>query len=171
MSLPEQWSELDKGPNITLGEDNLSLILEKDLEKAEFVRTSHPIPINCTHHYFEIQILCDEGNEGISMGLCSKSNVSKVSSSLSPSDILGLESNNDILSPEISYRFGNTIGCFVDFEEGFSFFTIDGKIAWKFSSFSGQPENYYPTVRLRSAGAIITARFKEEECIFKVTGM
>ena len=69
MLLPKYWSESDKGSNIKIGDDKLSLVLENALEEAEFIRTSNPIPSGCLHYYFEIQILCDKGSDGISIGI------------------------------------------------------------------------------------------------------
>ena len=158
MLFPKHWSESDKGSNIKIGDDKLSLVLENALEVAEFVRTSNPIPSGCLHYYFEIQILCDEGSDGISIG------ITTADSSLSYEPI------EQIFSPEVKYSFGNTLGFYIDFEEGFNFFTLNGKIAGEFNPFYGPSDKYYPTVRLRSAGAIVTATFKAKKCQFNVKG-
>ena len=158
MSLPKHWSKVNKGPNIVIGDDQLSVALEKDLEKSECVTTSNPIPFKCTHYYFEIQILSVKGSDGISMGISTKSS--------SPND----EKNDEILSPEIGYALGMKVGCFIDFGKGFCFFTLDGKIANEFISISVHQKPYYPTVKLRSAGASVIATFKKKKCLFKVEG-
>ena len=158
MLLPKYWSESDKGSNIKIGDDKLSLVLENTLEEAEFVRTSNPIPSRCLHFYFEIQILCDKGSDGISIG------ITTTNSSLSH------EPSEQIFSPEVSYSLGNTVGFFIDFKEGFTFLTLDGKIVGEFNPFSGPPDKCYPTVRLRSAGAIVTATFNAKKCRFNSKG-
>ena len=158
MLFPKYWSECDKGSNIKIGDDKLSLVLENTLEEAEFVRTSNPIPSGCLHYYFEAQILCDEGSDGISIGITTTD--SSLNHNLS----------EQFFSPEVSYSFGNTVGFYIDFKEGFTFLTLDGKIVGDFNPFSGPSDKYYPTVRLRSAGAIITATFNAEECRFNLKG-
>ena len=158
MLFPKYWSESDKGSNIKIGDDKLSLVLENTLEEPEFVRTSDPIPSGCLHYYFEIQILCDEGSDGISIGI----------TTTEPS--LSHEPSEQIFSPEVTYSFGNTVGFYIDFQEGFTFLTLNGKIVGEFNPFSGPQDKYYPTVRLRSAGAIVTATFKAKKCLFNVKG-
>ena len=172
--MPYCWSDIDKGQNICI-DDEVRAELKGSPNQTESVQTLEPIPHGCTRYYFEVRILSNEGTDGVSIGL-SRKKVSSKSSSRSKLDHASNASTSNlseapIFTPYVCYSYNDLIGCYVDYKASFYFFTMNGKILCEPITFEFNPsDQYYPTVDLKVDGAIVMAKFKEEECKFDVKG-
>jgi hypothetical protein len=180
MPLPSRWSDQDRYPGLDLMNDGLDLKYSGSASKADIeaasVRADYPMSPACGMYYFEVKIEQKSKETAIAIGF------STAEASLER--LPGWETHSwgyhgddgKMFFGEHSGRSygptfgsGDVIGCGINFNAGYSFFTkngIDLGICFRELKEDIRP---FPTVGMKKhSGASVTANFGQRPFVFDI---
>jgi len=180
MPLPSRWSEQDRYPGLDVMNDGLDLKYSGTVSKAEIeaasVRADYPMSPACGIYYFEVEIKHKSKDTAIAIGF------STAEASLER--LPGWETHSwgyhgddgKMFFGEHSGRnygptfgAGDIIGCGVNFNAGYAFFTKNGQdlgICFRELKKDVRP---FPTIGMKKhSGALVTVNFGQHPFVFDI---
>ena len=179
---PSCWSPVNKHKNIEISQNGLDIHCQRG-KNVQSILTNYPVPDNYGYYYYEVHITSMKRNASIALGLGTqgtKMNVLPGDSSNSK-DTIGYRNDSrrihnggkSTLASDPPCLEGDTVGFYVDLQEGSCYVTRNGKIIGQAMNKLKLKGPLYPSVGFgkRSVGTSVRANFGGQPFQFQVKGM